>query len=160
MPISISDQLWLMDEALKEADLAYRVGEVPIGAIIVDKKGTIISRAFNEKEAKKNPCGHAEIIAIKKAAAQINNWRLLETSVIVTLEPCPMCLAAMVQARIGALYFGAYDAKGGAISLNYNLHNDSRLNHQFSVVGGIRHFECSKLLSIFFKERRSNYTNN
>jgi len=160
MPINVSDQLWLMEEALKEADVAYREGEVPIGAIIVDSKGTIIAKAHNEKESANNPCGHAEILAIKKAAKHLNNWRLIETSLIVTLEPCPMCLAAMVQARIGSLYFGAYDPKGGAISLNYNLHKDKRLNHQFQVTGGIRHFECSRLLSNFFKERRSNYSKN
>lgn len=160
MPINVSDQLWLMEEALKEAEIAYREAEVPIGAIIVDSKGTIIAKAHNEKETAHNPCGHAEILAIKKAAKQLNNWRLLETSLIVTLEPCPMCLAAMVQARISHLYFGAYDSKGGAISLNYNLHKDTRLNHQFQVTGGIRHFECSRLLSNFFKERRSNYSKN
>lgn len=155
---NISDHLWLMDEALKEAHKAYREDEVPIGAIVVDSTGAIISRAHNQKEKVHNPCGHAEILAITEACKKINNWRLLNCSLYVTLEPCPMCLGALVQARISRLYFGAYDTKGGALSLNYNLHKDQKLNHSFPVLGGLRHFECSKLLSTFFKEKRVFYT--
>lgn len=152
-----NDQLWLMDEALKEAEKAYREDEVPIGAVIVDSKGTILSHAHNQKEKVFNPCGHAEILAIMDAAKKKNNWRLTDCSIYVTLEPCPMCLSALIQARIGCLYFGAYDAKGGALSLNYNFYKDQKLNHSFPVMGGLRHFECSRLLSTFFKEKRLNY---
>lgn len=159
MSLKYEDQIWLMDEALIEAEKAYRLDEVPIGAVIVDAKGTIISRAHNVKEKNHNPCGHAEVLAIIEASSKLNNWRLLDCSLFVTLEPCPMCLAAMVQARIENLFFGAYDSKGGAISLNYNLHQDKRLNHRFNVVGGLSHYECSKKLSNFFREKRSSYNN-
>lgn len=154
---SLTDQLWLMDEALKEAQKAYREDEVPIGAVIVDEKGNILARAHNEKEKVNNPCGHAEILAIMEASRKLNNWRLTNCALYVTLEPCPMCLSAMVQARIGKLFFGAYDAKGGALSLNYNFYKDKKLNHSFAVSGGLRHFECSRLLSTFFKEKRTSY---
>ena len=158
MSKSINDQLWLMDEALIEAHKAYREDEVPIGAVIVDSEGAIISRSHNHKEKAHNPCGHAEIIAITEACKKLGNWRLLNCSIYVTLEPCPMCLSALVQTRIGHLYFGAYDTKGGALSLNYNFYKDQKLNHSFPVLGGLRHFECSKLLSTFFREKRSSYS--
>jgi tRNA(adenine34) deaminase len=154
---NINDHLWMMDEALLEAFKAYREDEVPIGAVIVGPERTILSRAHNQKEKVNNPCGHAEILAITEAAKKINNWRLVECSIYVTLEPCPMCLSALVQARIGHLYFGAYDSKGGALSLNYNFYKDKKLNHSFPVLGGLRHFECSKILSTFFKEKRQSY---
>lgn len=154
---NVTDQLWLMDEALKEAEKAYREDEVPIGAVVVNDKGNILARAHNEKEKVFNPCGHAEIIAITEACKKIGNWRLSNCAVYVTLEPCPMCLSAMIQARIGKLFFGAYDPKGGALSLNYNFYKDQKLNHSFPVLGGLRHFECSRLLSTFFKEKRTNY---
>jgi tRNA(adenine34) deaminase len=159
MSYKFNDQLWLMDEAIIEANKAYKNDEVPIGAIVVDNNGNIISRSHNDKESSFNPCGHAEILAIVEAAKKISSWRLLNCSIFVTLEPCPMCLAAIREARIKTLYFGAYDAKGGSISLGYNLHKDVRLNHAFDVVGGLKHFECSRLLSQFFKEKRSNYNN-
>ncbi|MGZ3787477.1 MAG: nucleoside deaminase [Bacteriovorax sp.] len=151
------DRLWLMDEALIEAEKAYREDEVPIGAVIVDPSGSVLSRAHNVKEKVHNPCGHAEILAITEAAKKLSNWRLINCSLFVTLEPCPMCLSAMIQARIGTLYFGAYDPKGGSLSLNYNFYKDQKLNHAFPVIGGLRHFECSRLLSTFFKEKRNNY---
>jgi tRNA(adenine34) deaminase len=159
MQIKFEDQLWLMDEALIEAEKAYRSDEVPIGAVIIDSQGTILGRAHNIKEHSNNPCGHAEILAIIDAGEKINNWRLTNCSLFVTLEPCPMCMGAIVQARLSRLYFGAYDKKGGAISLNYNLYKDKRLNHNFEIVGGVKHYESSKLLSRFFKEKRSGYTN-
>ncbi len=159
MQIKFEDQLWLMDEALIEAEKAYRSDEVPIGAVIVDSKGTILARAHNIKEHSSNPCGHAEILAIIHAGEKINNWRLTNCTLFVTLEPCPMCMGAIVQARLSRLVFGAYDKKGGAVSLNYNLYKDKRLNHNFEIVGGLKHYESSKLLSRFFKEKRSSYNN-
>jgi tRNA(adenine34) deaminase len=153
----IQDQLWLMDEALIEAEKAYRLDEVPVGAVVVDKDGAILSRAHNLKEKNHNPCGHAEILAITEASKKINNWRLVDCTIYVTLEPCPMCLSALVQARIGTLIYGAYDPKGGALSLNYNFYKDQKLNHSFPVIGGLKHFECSKLLSDFFREKRNGY---
>lgn len=148
------DVLWCMRLALDEAQAAYRLGEVPVGAVVVDAKGEVIAKAHNLKEATHNPCGHAELLAIQAAAQKIQGWRLEECTLYVTLEPCPMCLAALGQARVKQVVFGAYDAKGGALSLGYPLHRDQRLNHRFSMMGGVLHYECSKLLSQFFKERR------
>ena len=152
------DHLWLMNEAIMEAEDAYRQDEVPIGAVIVNEHGYILARAHNQKEQSHNPCGHAEILAIMEASKAISNWRLLNCRLYVTLEPCPMCLSAMVQARIGALYFGAYDLKGGALSLNYNFYKDKKLNHSFPIVGGLLHYKNSQILSNFFREKRGNYS--
>jgi len=148
---------WYLKIALEEAELAYKKKEVPIGAIIVDSNGKIISQAHNNKEENFDPCGHAEIIAIKKASEKLKNWRLTGCHLFVTLEPCPMCLAAIKEARLKSLIFGAYDSKGGALSLGYNFHTDSRFNHQFKITGGIMHYESSRILSRFFKSMRSTH---
>ena len=147
----------LMDQAIQEAQVAFDNQEVPVGAIVVDANFQEVSRARNLKEAAFNPCGHAEIYAIIEAAQKKRNWRLANYHMIVTLEPCPMCMAAIQQARIETLIFGAYDKKGGAISLGFHLHNDARLNHQIKVLGGVKALECGRLLSRFFKERREKY---
>ncbi len=152
-----NSHVWMMEEALKEAEKAYREDEVPIGAIIVDKDGHVIARAYNQKEKTSNPCGHAEILCIQEATKKLNNWRLSDCTMYVTLEPCPMCLSAIQQTRLKQVFFGAYDAKGGALSLNFNLHQNKKLNHQFRIVGGLKHYECSKILSTFFKEKRVSY---
>ncbi|CBW24988.1 putative nucleotide deaminase [Halobacteriovorax marinus SJ] len=154
---NFSEYKWLMSVAMDEAYKAYSIDEVPIGAAIVDESGNILSQCHNEKEHCNDPCGHAEIIAIREACKKRGDWRLSGCTIYVTLEPCPMCLSAMIQARVDKLVFAAYDPKGGAISLNYNLYKDKRLNHNFSVVGGIGHFESSKVLSRFFREKRSSY---
>jgi tRNA(adenine34) deaminase len=145
---------WHMNIALEEAEKAFRLGEVPIGAIIIDKNGIELARAHNIKEQSFDPTGHAEILCIREATKNIKNWRLQNCTIFVSLEPCPMCLYAIQQARISKLVFGAYDKKGGALSLNYKFNSDSRLNHKFDVIGGIKHFESSKILSTFFKQRR------
>lgn len=155
--MNFSDDLWNMSLALEEAEKAYHEDEVPIGAIIVDQNNKILAKSFNLKEKNHDSLGHAEILAIKIAGQTISNWRLSGCTLYVTCEPCPMCLAAMVQARIKTLVFGAYDPKGGALSLGYNLYKDERLNHKFSVVGGLKQFECSRLLSQFFKEKRTDF---
>lgn len=157
MKTEIEDHLWFMGLALEQAELAYKVGEVPVGAVLVSSNGEMISKQYNVKEVNFNPTGHAEILTLQEGARKLQNWRLSDCTLYVTLEPCPMCLAAMVQARLKLCVFGAYDAKGGALSLGYHLHQDKRLNHRFGIMGGIRHFECSKLLSQFFKERRNPY---
>ena len=144
----------IMAKALKEAQKAGKIDEVPVGAIIVDSAGKVIASAFNRKEQSFDPCGHAEILAIRKATKKLQNWRLVDCTLYVTLEPCIMCLAAMVHARIKTLVFGAYDPKGGALSLNYNLSTDQRLNHRFEVVGGVSQEECSRILSDFFQQKR------
>jgi tRNA(adenine34) deaminase len=160
MKTTIDEDLWMMALALEEADNAYKEDEVPIGAVLVDGQNKILSKAYNLKEKTHNPLGHAELFAIGLAAKEISNWRLIDCTLYVTCEPCPMCLAAMVQSRIKRLVFGAYDLKGGALSLGYRFHQDSRLNHSFSLMGGLRHFECSKILSKFFREKRDIYNRN
>ncbi len=142
---------WL-GKALIEAERAARLGEVPVGALVI-KKNKIISIAFNSKENKNNPCGHAEILALSKAARRLKSWRLLECTLVVTLEPCPMCLAACQQARISKLIYGCQDSKGGALSLGYELHNDKRLNHQFEIVF-LDTPACGKILTEFFRKKR------
>lgn len=148
---------WFMSLAIEEAEKAYREGEVPVGALLVDEDGNIVAKGRNIKESCFDPCGHAEIEVIRLAAKKRKNWRLTGHTLYVTLEPCVMCAAAIIQARLSLLVFGAYDPKGGAISLGHYIHIDSRLNHSYSVIGGIKHFDCSKILSTFFRERRNEY---
>ncbi len=145
---------WNMSLAYDQAEIAYQNYEVPVGAIIVDSSGRVLATACNNKEKTYDPTGHAELIAIRAAAKELSNWRLLGCTVFVTLEPCPMCLSAMMHARVERLVFGAYDPKGGALGLGFNMYKDKRLNHCFDVVGGILHYKCSKIMSDFFKGRR------
>lgn len=158
METNINSHQMYMSMAIDEAKEAAYLDEVPVGAVIISENNEIIARAKNNKESVNDPCGHAEIIALRQAAKKIKSWRLLNSTVYVTLEPCPMCLAAMVQARIGKVVFGAYDKKGGAISLGYKLFNDPRLNHRFKVIGGVMHYENSKIISDYFKSKRSRHT--
>ncbi len=148
---------YTMTHAIDLAQQAANLGEVPVGAVITDKAGRVIAKAHNTKERELNACNHAEILAIKEASEYMRSWRLVDCDLYVTLEPCPMCMGALSQARIRNVYFGAYDTKGGAISLGKKLHNDERLNHKINVYGGFKHLECSKLISDFFKRKRKNY---
>ncbi len=147
-----------MQIALEESEKAYQKFEVPVGAVLVDSHGTIITRQHNAKEYTGDPCAHAEILALSEAGKMRKSWRLTDTYLYVTLEPCPMCLGAMIQARVKKLIFGAYDPKGGALSLNLNIHQNKKLNHQLEVMGGINQYQCGTLLSNFFKERRNHYS--
>ena len=144
---------FFMRQALKEAHRAYELGEVPVGAVIV-YKDSIIARGFNLREIACNPLAHAEIIAIDKAAEALGKWRLEDTVLYVTLEPCPMCAGAIVQARIRGLVYGASDPKSGATGSLMNITDDLRLNHQVETRGGILETECSNLLKEFFKKLR------
>jgi len=155
--MDMAENLWYMGLALEEADKAYKKNEVPIGAIVVSQSQGILAKTFNLKESTYDPCGHAELLALAKAGLSQSNWRLTDCNIYVTLEPCPMCLSAMVQARIDTLVFGAYDLKGGALSLGYNLHNNPKLNHHFKIMGGVKHYACSNVLSTFFREKRSGF---
>ena len=139
---------------MTKPDLAYQEKEVPVGAIIVSPDGKVVAEARNTKETLHNPCGHAEINALIKAGEVNQSWRLDWRLLFVTLSLVQCVLGAMIQARIKHLVFGAYDSKGGALSLGYYINNDKRLNHRFGVTGGVQHFSCSKILSDFFKERR------
>lgn len=144
-----------MLEAIKEANIGMMESdEVPIGAVIV-MGGEIIARAHNLKETKKCAIYHAEMVALARAAEYIGNWHLDDCTLYVTLEPCPMCVGAMINSRLGKLVFGAYDLKAGAIESVIHLNNDRRFNHRFDAVGGVLESECASLLSEFFKSKRT-----
>ncbi len=142
-----------MELALQQANAAYSEDEVPVGCIIVLGE-RVIGAAHNQREMLKDPTAHAEILAITQAAEALNDWRLEECAMYVTLEPCPMCAGAIVQARIPLVVYGATDPKAGAASSLYNLLNDQRLNHQAQVIGGIMSEKCGGLLTQFFAEKR------
>ena len=142
-----------MKEALKEAKKAYEKLEIPVGAVIV-KNGEIIARAYNVKEEKNDTTKHAEILAIQKASKKLKAWRLNDCEMYVTLEPCPMCAGALIQARINKVYIGASDEKTGACGSVLNLLEDYKFNHQVEIEKGICKEECVKILKDFFKELR------
>jgi tRNA(adenine34) deaminase len=142
---------WLR-QALILAEKAAQQDEVPVGALVVfDNK--IVGKGSNRRESDRNPLAHAEIIALQEASRHLNRWRLNECTLIVTLEPCPMCLAASQQARITKIIYGAHDTKGGALSLGYPLHADVRMNHRFEVEAHLLP-KCSAILSSFFAKKR------
>lgn len=144
-----------MLEAIKEANIGMMESdEVPIGAVIV-MGGEIIARAHNLKETKKCAIYHAEMVALARATEYIGNWHLDDCTLYVTLEPCPMCVGAMINSRLGKLVFGAYDLKAGAIESVIHLNNDRRFNHRFEAVGGVLESDCASLLSEFFKAKRT-----
>jgi tRNA(adenine34) deaminase len=147
-----SHDYW-MAKALAEARKAEAKHEVPIGCVIV-RDDTIIARAHNLRESKQDPAAHAELLAIRKAARKLGSWRLLNTTLYVTLEPCLMCMGAIILARIPRVVFGCFDPKAGAAGSLYDLSNDPRLNHRLELVSGIRGAECSRQLSSFFADLR------
>ena len=139
--------------AIKEAQKAEMIDEVPIGAIIV-KDGKVIARAHNKKESKNQATRHAEIEAIEKATKKVNNWWLEDCDIYVTLEPCAMCAGALINSRLRNIYFGAYDKKAGCCGSLYNLPVDVRFNHRLGVEGGILEEECASLLTNYFRKKR------
>jgi len=144
-----------MDAALEEAAAASLHGDVPVGAVVVRAaSGDVLARRHNERELRADPTAHAELLALRDAASALGTWRLTDSVLVVTLEPCPMCAGALVAARVGAVVFGAFDAKAGACGSLYNLCADPRLNHELPVVGGVRADECAALLTAFFTDRR------
>lgn len=142
-----------MKQAIKQAQIAFKADEVPVGAIIV-KDNVVISRAYNKRENKQNALYHAEILAIDKACKKLNTFRLNDCVMYVTLEPCPMCAGAIINARLKKVVFGAYDPKRGCVGSIYNLLEDKRFNHNPQVQGGVMEKECSQLLSDFFSKKR------
>ena len=142
-----------MRQAIVEAKKAYEKDEVPVGAIIVFDK-SIIAKAHNQREMLLDPTAHAEMIAITQASAYLQNWRLSDTTVYITLEPCAMCAGALVQSRVKNLVYGAKDEKYGACESTVNLVNDPRFNHRMNVISGVLEDECSSLLKHFFQEKR------
>lgn len=147
-----TDQEW-MHEAVKLAKHAASHQEVPVGAIVV-LHDEVIGKGWNQPISKNDPSAHAEVLAMRDAAKNINNYRLLDTTVYVTLEPCLMCVGAMLHARIKKLVFGAYDPKTGAAGSVFNLLNNEQHNHQIQSAGGVLEQQCSELLKEFFQQRR------
>jgi len=139
--------------ALEEARAAFDEDEVPIGAVIA-QGGQVVARAHNQREQLRDPTAHAEMIAITQAAAALGSWRLEDCALYVTLEPCPMCAGAIVQARIPLVVYGAADPKAGAVHSLYRLLDDPRLNHRAEVVSGVLGEACGQILSRFFQRQR------
>lgn len=152
MPLVDHDHF--MRLAFREAEAALEEEEVPVGALIV-YQGAVIARAHNQREQLRDPTAHAEMLAITQAAAFLESWRLEDCLLYVTLEPCPMCAGAIVQARIPMVIYGATDPKAGACHSLFNLLNDPRLNHRSQVIGGVLAPECGGILSAFFAQQRA-----
>ena len=146
------DDKKFMKLALHQAKRAAMIGEVPVGAVIV-QNGKVIARGRNERETKKSPLAHAEILAIARAAKKIGGWRLSDCTIYVTLEPCPMCAGAILNSRMERVVFGAYEKKGGAFGSAYDI-NGVGLNHSAVIEGGVMEEECSAIIKEFFKRRR------
>jgi tRNA(adenine34) deaminase len=144
---------YYMELALQQAALAPQAGEVPIGAVLVHQN-EVIAAAHNYRELSQDPTAHAEMIVIRKAAEQLKTWRLTDTTLYVTLEPCPMCAGAIVQSRIARLVFGAWDPKAGACGSIFDIPAERRLNHRVQVMGGLLERESRELLQIFFRAKR------
>lgn len=139
--------------ALEEARQAMREDEVPVGAVIV-REGRVIASAHNQRETLHDPTAHAEMLAITQAAAELNDWRLENCELYVTLEPCPMCAGAILQARIPRVFYGAVDPKAGAVESLFQLLFDTRLNHRVETRGGVMGGECGAILTDFFRAQR------
>ena len=143
-----------MELALIEARAAGALGDVPVGAVVLDPSGVVIGRGRNVREVDHDPTGHAEIVALREAASVLNSWRLDECTLVVTLEPCTMCAGAAVQSRIGRIVFGAFDDKAGAVGSLWDVVRDRRLPHRAEVISGVRADEAAALLSDFFSAQR------
>ena len=148
------EQEKFMKQALVQAQKAYDMDEIPVGAVIV-KDGEVIAKAYNQKETKNNPIAHAEILAIERASKKLGRWRLDDCDLYVTLEPCPMCAGAIIQARLKNLYIGTMDPKSGACGSVLDLSKDFPFNHKVNTIVGIKKLECEKILKDFFKQLRN-----
>lgn len=144
-----------MGMALEEARAAYLAQEVPVGAVLVDARGVVLARAYNSPISRCDPTAHAEILVLREAAKALQNYRLPSTICYSTLEPCPMCLGAMLYARVGMLVYGADDARAGAAGTVVDLSAEPHFNHRLEVIAGVRAEECVQLLRSFFRERRA-----
>ncbi len=149
----LDSHVFWMEKALELAHQAAEIGEVPVGAILI-KDGHCVAAAHNLREQSGNPIAHAEMLAIQEASQKLGDWRLTDTALYVTLEPCPMCAGAIVLARIPKVVFAAHDPKAGAAGTLYNVVQDARLNHQVELISGVCAEKSSTLLKSFFKNRR------
>jgi tRNA(adenine34) deaminase len=143
-----------MSVALDEAILCERSGDVPVGAIVLDPAGVVVGRGHNEREEAQDPTAHAEVLALRRAAEALGDWHLTGCTLVVTLEPCPMCAGAILAARVPRVVFGAWDEKAGAAGSVYDILRDRRLPHRAEVYAGVREPECAALLDAFFAARR------
>jgi tRNA(adenine34) deaminase len=143
-----------MRAALQEARRAHESGDVPVGAVVLDATGSVIGRGHNVRERDGDPTAHAELVAVRRAAENLGEWRLSGCTLVVTLEPCTMCAGAIVLSRLDRLVFGAFDAKAGAVGSLWDVVRDRRLNHRPEVVGGVLADECAALLDDFFAHQR------
>ncbi|WP_051681754.1 nucleoside deaminase [Cellulomonas sp. HZM] len=143
-----------MGVALDEARASLASGDVPVGAVVLGPDGAVVGRGHNVREADHDPAGHAEVVALRAAAAALGRWRLDDCTLVVTLEPCLMCAGATVLARVPRLVLGAWDPKAGACGSQWDVVRDRRLNHRVEVVGGVRADECGALLVEFFERQR------
>jgi tRNA(adenine34) deaminase len=148
----------VMKLALSEAEAAFQEEEVPVGAVLVSESGEVLASTHNQTISLSDPTAHAEILAIRHAAKQIQNYRLLNTTLYVTVEPCMMCMGAIIHARVSRLVYGAKDSKWGAAGSLYDLSADTRLNHRLEVIPGVGETECREILQRFFRDRRSHPT--
>jgi len=155
--MSLSDEFW-MEEALREAQRALALGEVPVGAVVVSE-GRIVGRGCNRPLTASDPTAHAEILALREAGTATGNYRLLDCDLYVTVEPCPMCAGAITHARIRRLIYGAEDAKAGAVHSMLQVLNHPKLNHKVEISSGVLAARCMNLMQSFFRERRSDGDN-
>jgi tRNA(adenine34) deaminase len=145
-----------MTEAIELARAAMKLGEVPIGCVVVhDPTGRVVGRGHNRRETDRDPTAHAEILAMREAGSTLGHWRLVDCTLVVTLEPCPMCAGAIVNARVPRLVYGCDDPKAGAVRTLFRLCNDDRLNHRVEMTTGVCAEECAELLRGFFREQRA-----
>lgn len=143
-----------MREALQQAKLAGARGDIPIGAVIVTDQGEVIARAGNSREQLKDPTAHAEILALREAGMKLNDWRILNSTMYVTLEPCPMCAGAITMSRIPRLVIGAWNEEYGAVGSRWDLVRDPRMNHQVEVIPGVLEDESAQLVKEFLRQKR------
>ena len=148
------DDYAYMGLALDEARKAYELGEIPIGAVIVDGRGDVVSRGHNMRESWQDATAHAEMVAIKEACRHLGRWRLSGLTLYVTIEPCPMCAGALVMSRVDRVVYGSTDAKAGAAESLFNIVDHPAMNHRLQVTAGVRQDECAGLMKRFFAERR------
>lgn len=148
-----------MELALREAEKAFECNEVPVGAVVLDSNGAVIGKGYNQVERLRDATAHAEMIALTAAMAALNSKYLQDCTLVVTLEPCPMCAGAIVLAKVGRLVFGSYDGKWGACGTVFNLTESKKLNHQAKVIGGVLEEKCTALLKSFFVAMRQRQNN-
>ena len=143
-----------MELAIEEAKKAGKMNEVPVGCVIIDDDGHLIASAHNQTIAMSDPTAHAEILALRRACEERKNYRLLNTSLYVTVEPCVMCMGAIIHSRVSRIIYGAYDPKWGAAGSLYDFSRDKKLNHQPEIISGVCDEECRNLIQSFFRQRR------